>query len=125
MRFGHFVFYDMFDNLSTCFWYCFLQCFFIDFWRYIGSILEAVGIKKHDFSAHDFPYLFCFIFLTFGPKWGPKSIVREFTFSILFRSCSQLFPKGRFGEARGSIFDGFLMILEGFWDDFGGILGIC
>ena len=33
------------------------------------------------------------------------------------------FLKGRFGEARGSIFDGFLIILEGFVEDFGRILG--
>ena len=94
-----------------------------------GSILalfwNPLASKNMIFSDHDFPCFFISIFLTFGPKWGPKSISREFTFSILFRSCSQLFPKGRFGEARGSIFDGFLMILEGFWDDFGGILGIC
>ena len=32
------------------------------------------------------------------------------------------FLKGSFGEARGSILDGFLMILEGFWCDFGSFL---
>ena len=32
------------------------------------------------------------------------------------------FHKDRFGEARGSILDGFLMILEGFWCDFGSFL---
>ena len=54
----------------------------------------------------------------------------------LFSMFFDTFLKGRFGEARGSILDGFLKILggfskdfgrilEGFWEDFGGILGIC
>ena len=48
LRFGHFVFYDIFDYWSTCFWHCFLQGFCIDFGMHFGSILEPFGIKKHN-----------------------------------------------------------------------------
>ena len=40
----------------------------------------------------------------------------------LFSMFFDTFLKGRFGEARGSILDGFLMIFEGFWCDFGSFL---
>ena len=102
----------------------FARFFIIDSGKHFGS-MDPLASKNMNFVDHDFPCFLVSFFLIFGPKWGPKSIVREFTFSILFRSCSQLFSKGRFGEARGSIFDGLLVILEGIWEDFGGILGIC
>ena len=53
-----FSFYDIFDNLQTFFWHCFLLRFFIDFGRCFGSILEPFGIKKHDIFCVGFSMIF-------------------------------------------------------------------
>ena len=111
LRFGHFVFYDIFDYWSTCFWHCFLQGFFIDFGKHFGSMLEPFGIKNMIFSDHDFPCFLVSFFLTFGPKWGPKSIVPDVTFSILFRYFSRPFSKVVLGRLGGR----FLMDFWGFF----------
>ena len=55
-------------------------------------------------------------------KWGPIQLpgasLLAYVFSIFFSTVL----KGRSGEARGSILDGILRILEGFWCDFGSFL---
>ena len=119
-------FFMIFLILYLSFFYIYL---FIAFSLILGGILapfwSLLVSKNMIFSVLEFLCFFVSIFSYFGPKMGPNSINRSVTFSILFRYFSQLFSKGRLGEARGSIFDGFLRILEGFWEDFGGILGIC
>ena len=73
-------------------------------------------------SDHDFPCFLVSLFLTFGPKWGPKSIDPDVIVFTVFRYFSQRSFWGGSGIDFWWMFEDFGRILGGFWGDFGNML---
>ena len=86
--------------------------------------MENQGPKKKHvfFGPWFFMFFFVSLFLTFGPKWVRKSIIRKVTFSILFRYFSQRSFWGGSGIDFGWILEDFGSIWGAFWEHFGNML---